>query len=911
MRIFTLVLLVWAFAITANGQVLINEFSASNVNTLPDAFGEYEDWIELRNNGASAVDLSGYYLSDRLNNPQKWTIPAGTVLAPGAQLRVFASSRDLDNPGQLHTNFKLTQTDQEYVVLADPLGEIVDSYHITQPTQTNHSWGRHPSTGEWRVYTNPSPGTPNGNTAFEGYAPQPIFSIPAGFYDNDQTLSLFAPAGSTIRYTLNGQEPTATSPLYAGPITISNTTVVRARIFSDNPALLPSFIQTNTYFIGEEHTVPVISIAGNTLQQLLNGQQSNPVGSFEYFRDGQLIDEAVGQYNKHGNDSWAYGQRGIDYITRDQYGYNNEIKDKIFETTDRDGFQRLILKAAANDNYPFQNGGAHIRDAYVHHLSQLASLELDERSYEPCVLYLNGEYWGVYEIREKVDDSDFTDYYYDQDEYDIDFIKTWGATWQEYGSWADWYPLHDYITNNDMSDPDNYAYVDERLDILSLIDYMIINTHTVCKDWLNWNTAWWRGRNPEGEKLKWRYTLWDLDATFGHYINYTSIPNTTPTADPCDNETYSTSSDPQGHVDLIISLMENETFHSLYVNRYADLLNSYLSCDYMIALLDTMIARIEPEMPRQIAKWGGSMTQWEANVQELRDFINDRCFYIDNGIVDCYEVTGPYPLTVSIVPANSDNQVRVNTFVPTAFPFVGEYFGGTTLEFQALPATDYVFVKWEVANQSFDPDQYAEAITMSMEQGDDIIAYFEPAIPCALPANIQIDAEQTTAAISWDGPFNFLSYVVRWRPVGAANWSEISYLDTQIILTGLEACTDYEFEVGTICGFATSDLVTAQFSTDCATVGAEELPVRIQAFQVYPNPTRNLVNLEFDLTESGLTGIAVRSATGQLLWQQSPSQLNAGRHRLTLEESSQWPAGVYFIYLQMEEEVAVRKAVKQ
>ncbi|MBK6902670.1 MAG: CotH kinase family protein [Saprospirales bacterium] len=909
MRLFTLFMLLCGLVPGLKAQVIINEFSAANVNTLADAYGQYEDWIELRNTGATSANISGYYLSDRLNNPTKWVFPAGTTIPAGGYLRVFASSRNMLFSGQLHTNFKITQTQGEYVVLANQAGDVIDSYHITSPNQTNHSWGRSPSTGEWRVYTTPTPGGANGANNFADYAPRPIYSSPAGFYAGTQTISLFAPAGSIIRYTLNGSEPTAASPVYSNPIQLPGTAVVRARIFSDNPALLPGFVETNTYFIDEVHTVPVISIAGTELASLLSGSYSAPVGSFELFRDGQFVDEALGEYNKHGNDSWAYGQRGIDYIARDQFGEKNEIEDQIFPLKDREGYQRLILKAAANDNYPFQPGSAHIRDAYVHTLSQLAELELDERTYEPCVIYANGLYWGVYEIREKVDDKDFTEYYYNQGEFDIDYIKTWGATWQEYGTWNEWYPLHTFITNNDMTDPANYAYVTERLEVLSLIDYMIINTHAVCKDWLNWNTAWWRGRNPEGEKLKWRYTLWDLDATFGHYINYTGVPNVDPDADPCDNEEYADWGDPEGHVDLIISLMENEEFHSLYVNRYADLLNSYLSCDYMIALLDTMIARIEPEMPQQIAKWGGNMATWQANVQTLRDFINARCTFIDSGIVDCYEVTGPYPVKVSIVPDDSPNQVKVNTFVPAAFPFTGDYFGGTTLSFQALPADEWVFHHWEVANQTFGPNQYAEAISMSFTQGDDIIAYFQPAIPCALPEISTVTTGQTTATIAWEGPFNFLSYEIRWRKVGEQNWTVISYIGSEITLSGLEPCTDYELQMGTICGTATSDLIDGTFSTECVNA-AEERPARIIALQVYPNPSSDAFHLEFDLNEGGPVAVSVHTATGSMVWSQDAFELQAGRHHLKLEESDQWPSGMYFIRLQMGNEVAVRKAIK-
>ena len=274
----------------------------------------------------------------------------------------------------------------------------------------------------------------------------------------------------------------------------------------------------------------------------------------------------------------------FDYISRDQMGYDNDVDDQMFATTDRDEFQRLIIKAAANDNYPFAPGqGAHIRDAYLHTLSQVADMDLDERSYEPCVVYLNGEYWGVYELREKVYDLDFTEYYYNQNEYDIDMIQTWGGTWEEYGSIDDWNTLHNFIVNNDMSDPANYAAVTDELNVLSLIDYIILNTHAVCSDWLNYNTGWWRGRNAPG--VKWRYTLWDLDASFGHYINYTGIPDTEPTADPCDNEDTGIS-DPEGHIEMLVALFENPEFHALYINRYADLNNTYFTCDFMIDFLD-------------------------------------------------------------------------------------------------------------------------------------------------------------------------------------------------------------------------------------------------------------------------------------------------------------------------------------
>ena len=517
----------------------------------------------------------------------------------------------------------------------------------------------------------PTPGNDNG-TIYEGYANKPIFSLIAGFYNSQVTVGITAPANTTVRYTIDGSRPTNNSSVYTGDIVIPTTTVLRATAYHDDPNILPSFITTNTYFIDEVHNVPVISVSGGSaINSLLNGNQSAPLGYFEMFdENGNEVDEGQGEYNKHGNDSWAYSQRGFDWIMRDQTGYDDDVSGQIFEQKNRTEYQRLIFKAAANDNYQSQQG-AHVRDAYVHTLSHLADMEMDERTSKFCVVYVNGEYWGVYDMREKVDDHDFTKYYYDQGKQWIDFIKTWGGTWEEYGSRDDWDTMRDFVFNNDMTDPANYAFVEEQLEVLSLIDYVLLHAHIVSADWLNWNTAWWRGRNPDGGAQKWRYILWDEDATFGHYINYTGVPNTSANADPCNVELIG--SDFEGHIEIFTTLYENEDFRQLYINRYADMNNSFFNCDFMIGLLDSMVSVIEPEMTRHIDRWGNggdSYDDWQDNVQTLKDFILTRCDNIDQGIVDCYDVTGPYNLTVNIEPSSSPNKVKVNTFVPDQFPYM-------------------------------------------------------------------------------------------------------------------------------------------------------------------------------------------------------------------------------------------------
>jgi gliding motility-associated-like protein len=453
---------------------------------------------------------------------------------------------------------------------------------------------------------------------------------------------------------------------------------------------------------------------------------ANKVGSFELFeQDGVFIDEGDGNFNKHGNDSWSYDQRGFDFIMKDQYGYTDGLDHQIFPEKSRDNFQRVILKPGASDNYPFEDG-AHIRDAFVHTLSIRADMLLDERTWRPAVVYLNGQYWGVYEIREKADDHDYTNYYYQQDKYNLQYLKTWGGTWQDYGApnaQPDWDDLVDFIMNNNMGPGPDFDYVKSQLKWASLCDYFMFNSYVVNMDWLNWNTAWWRGMDPNGQKKKWRYTLWDMDATFGHYINYTGIPNTSPDADPCDAENLN---DPggQGHTDIIEKLIsENPIVEQYYITRYADLINTKFSCDYMNSLLDSMVNILTPEMTGQVNRWGGSVVGWQSNVQELRDFINQRCLDLEQGLIDCYDLDGPYNVTFDVAPPLS-GVIKVNSILPPSYPWTTSYYGGIETVTIATPETGYLFDHWEYSVGPMLNGNTLDTNGITLTAPDSVIAVF-------------------------------------------------------------------------------------------------------------------------------------------------------------------------------------------
>ncbi len=712
-----------------NSQIVINEYSCSNVTGITDNFGEREDWIELYNATGAAIDLTGYYLSDKASNLTKWQIPSGSIPANGFKV-VFASKRDLVNGTQLHPNFNLKQTKGDWIILTNPLGNVMDSIKIVHMTKANHSVGRETNGAvAWKLFTTPTPGA-NNVGAQNFYEPKPVMSLAPGFYAGPQSVTITCSNPSaTIRYTTNGSDPTAASTVYSGPIPINATTVVRAKAFGVN---LPSFNETNTYFIGVNHNIPVVSVSGQQVATLLGGSQIEPQGAFELFeQDGSFKDEGEGNFNKHGNDSWAYPQRGFDFIMRDEFGYNSELEHQIFPDKTRDEFQRVILKPGASDNYPFESGGAHIRDGFIHTLSIRADMLLDERTYRPCVVYLNGQYWGVYEIREKADDHDFTDFYYQQDKYNLQYLKTWGGTWQDYGApnaQPDWDALVNFIMTNNMAPGPNFDYVTSQLKWASLCDYFMFNSYVVNQDWLNWNTAWWRGMDPAGQKTKWRYTLWDMDATFGHYVNYTGIPDATANADPCNAENLP---DPggQGHTDILEKLIaENPIVEQYYVTRYIDLVNTHFSCDYMITLLDSMVNEIAPEMVGHVNRWGGSVAGWQNNVQTLRNFINARCLALEQGLIDCYSLTGPFDVSFDVNPINS-GEIKVNSVWAPSYPWTTQYYGGIETLTLAKPNPGFVFDHWEYTVGPMTGPDTEDTNGIMVMVPEDVVAFFIPDNP--------------------------------------------------------------------------------------------------------------------------------------------------------------------------------------
>jgi len=730
---FVLIAIGMFLYIIGSAQVMINEYSASNISTIADNYSEYEDWVELYNSGSSSANIGGYYLSDKLSDSTKWQFPTGVNIPAGGFLKVWASGRNEVSGGHYHSNFKLTQTKDaiETLVLSNAQAEIIDQKQLVI-TRKGHSRGRTVNGGtEWSIFLSPTAGSSNNTaTAYSYYAEKPQMSHTAGFYDGPITVTITTnQPNSEIHVTTDGSKPISTSPVYSGPISVNSTTIIKAVTICADPEVSYSLIEFNTFFINESHTLSIMSCSAAQLDNLLNGNQSlRPFGTFEFFnKEGVRTNIGYGEFNEHGQDSWVHDQRSIDYVSRDECGYNYAIREELMPAyTDRDEFQRIILRAAGDDNYPGIDTSALLRDFFVQNLATKGKLKLDCRKGEKGILYVNGEYWGVYGYREKVSDHDYTKYYYDQGKYDIQFLKLWGGTWAEYGgpqAFTDWNALHDFIKYNDMADEDNYDYVTSELDITSLVDYIHINSYVVCSDWINWNVGWWRGLNPDGGHQKWGYILWDEDATFAHYINYTGVPEISPTAEPCYPE--GLTSDPEEHIVMLNHLRDNEEFNQYYVSRYVDLTNTAFRTDYMNSLLDSIHDGMAPEMPKHVARWGGTVSQWETNVQKIGNFINERAAYMPDGFQGCWDLAGPYLVGLNVEPSGKGS-IQLNSLLLDDFPWNGQYYDGINTLLSAIPNDpNYEFDYWELDNNTVLPNTTTADVHLMIEEGDNIVAHFK------------------------------------------------------------------------------------------------------------------------------------------------------------------------------------------
>ncbi len=634
----------------------------------------------------------------------------------------------------LHTNFGLSGNG-ETVFLSNSSQTIISQ--ISYPyLQLDNSFGSAPDASPTLAYFGtPTPDSTNNTSAgLGGYTADPVLSTPAGFYPNQQMVTLTCTTpGASIRYTIDGSNPKYSSPLYSVPVLIDSTTVIRARAFSGN--FLPSEIVTNTYFINDSSTLPVISLSTNPANLFdwnsgiyMLGPNADTVVPFfganfwqeweipahiEYFdkQKQQGFEQGVGLVVQ-GNYSRSLPQKSFKVVARGNYG-NSSLDYPFFADREISSYKQIILRNAGND---WNN--LNLRDAAMHKLCQKTT-NLDVQDYQPCLVFINGKYWGVYDIREKIN-KDYISENHGLNPDSIDLLQYNGLVMD--GNFENFSQFAAFVLNNNLSDSTNYSTMKNWLDIENFIDYFVVETYSENGDWLVNNTRFWREQKPEA---KWRHILWDLD-----FFGTTWWPFTASSLDTNLNKTYSFQSI------MFNKLVQNIEFRNKFINRYADLLNTIFTPSYAKNFIYAMHDSLYPEMKRHFDRWGngfnepgfglpgqGSFLDWNTNnLNQMTTFLNYRPSTARNQIEKTASLKKQVPVTFNVYPAAAGN-IELNTIELQNLPWAGIYFDSVPITFKAIPKPGYEFGFWQ-SNKLIPNPNFNQSVTLNADTNDVFTAYF-------------------------------------------------------------------------------------------------------------------------------------------------------------------------------------------
>jgi hypothetical protein len=678
----------------------INEIAAVNNGFIADENGEYDDWIEIYNFGDDDLNLSGLYITDNINNPTKHLLseinPGDLLIPSGGFLILWADNQPLQ--GARHLNFSLSGSG-EYVGLYTEDQALIDGIEFGQQI-SNVTYGRNSDGGQWNYFTTPTPGAANGNGLFS-LVPSPVFSQNGAFIAGAANISIsVSEPGAVIYYTTSGSEPTESDALYTGPINISSTTMLRARAFK--PDYLPSRIATNTFIQSVDYSLDIISLSTD------NSHWFGPSGIYdnrytgiekplhlEYFNNqGELQFELDGGVKIHAPDNRP--QQSLRLYFRSEYG-DGEVNYQLFEEKDITSFKRLVLRNGGNDGQQAQR--THFRDVLCHSLFREMNSDNIYAAYKPVNVYLNGVYWGIYNLRER-QDKYFAAANFGTD--NIDFLERTAETGDSRnaieGDWVNYDAMKSYIINNDLSDDNHYQVVENWMDVRNYVDYMVTEIWTANRDWLSNNIKFYRPRNNPA--AKWKWVLWDTEYGMGCFpANDHGNPNFDALHMSMGwggwpphwgiNSTY-----------LMQNLRVNPEFTDYFITRHADLLNSHLRTDNVLERIQELKSIYEDDMPFQVGRWGGSTGAWNGSISILNNWVsgtgwsNSRNAHCRQHIINKFDhVTDQHIITLNVLPAGA-GFIKVNTIQTDEDSWSGYYFEGVPVQLTAIAYPGYEFEEW-------------------------------------------------------------------------------------------------------------------------------------------------------------------------------------------------------------------------
>ena len=734
----------------ASAQIRINEILAVNSTILPDPdMGEFADLIELRNASQQPVDLTGYSISQEPDGSNGWALPPIT-LPPEELLVIWADGLDLW-PGQMafvpfrnttttmtacHANFKLSG-DGEYIGVFDPQGVLLDQ--LTYGVQTSDvSYGLDATEHlTWQYFSEPTPGATNSlyGSALMVAASAPEFSLPDGSYQGTQnlTLSTTETAGS-IRYTYDGSAPHEGSPLYTNAIPMNLSLCIKARVYVQGK--MPSKVITRTYLINETDEFPILSITadadelyGFDLGILQNAIKDREVpANITFFEPGTsepAFLSGVG-LRVFGTSIYNLPQRPLSVRFREKYG-SEELRYPLFPEKPIQRYTSFLLRNGGNDY-----NTAYFRDGLGVNLVK-GKMDIDHQDHRPCLVFINGAYNGIYELRERLDEQ-YIGSNHEVDPSNLDYLEDSMVvnTGDEHAFRA----LMDFVENNDLSDPENYAAVAEQVDLNEYLNYTILRAFIGYRI-ADLNNRYWRSRDPNGRQ-RWRWIAADLEHGFGQLGG-----------DPVGENTIAkiaglSGTLPQWSTRLLNKLLQNSGFRDEFIQRSAAYLNTHFSPGTTLAVVDSLQNVFQPQMPRHIGRWNTppSMAAWGANIDQIRSFLQDRPAHYRQHLSDLFGTTDGANVSMQIV---GEGSVVVSGVTFTE-GMSGPFFRNARISLQAIPAPGHRFVLWQGISGT-------DAVNSLTPVGDTtFVAVFAPLDDISIiPPLVAQDTTLAAAASPWYG----------------------------------------------------------------------------------------------------------------------------------------------------------------
>lgn len=732
--------------IPLSGQSLvINELMQSNVDVVWDSVTyEFPDsWVELYNNSPIPVSLSEYKIGtkiDKFNRPVgAWQLPADVVVPAYGHQLVYCDNEGERLQDKLHTNFRLESGRGCVVYLfkndvLQPSASVMDS--LAKQPAPNIAYGReYDGSSRWGYALRPSPGKPNGGgiCAHDRLLGSPVFSV-SGFVKTDSkpvrlrlSLPKGSPKGTRIYYTMTGKEPTEDDSLYTDPITISQSAVVRARLFCEG-WLSPVSTTQSYIFLDHDLTLPVISISTNEsyLEDPVFGIFSvhhhadtyrvkknwrRPI-NLEYFEGkktksilNQLCETRVG-----GGATREKAKKSLIVYAHKRFG--RKLFDHEFFPDQKPGlhaFRSLSLRNAGND---FDH--LYLRDA-VAQRSMGMHVDLDWQAWRPIIVFVNGSYYGMLNIRERTEE-DYVYANYDGLE-DIDLFENWDNLKE-----GDWDNLNRFTAfyREDGHTMDEY---ERWMDCREFINMMILHLFYCNLDFPGNNIVMWRPRTEGG---RWRWIAKDVDYAMGLY----GIPYQFETLrwlyDPEFDLDWHWNANGSPYTLLFRQLMEDPDFMNEFVERYAIYAGDFLNCDTIHRLLETMYQTISYEYSFFAPLIGKDPGIYHHEMEYADRWVQGRLETFMQHLCEFYGLDAPVPLTINT--ASKKNRIATLTFNAhqlSGARFNGRYFRNHPIRLTAQGVKGKVVKGWKVqcvTRTTVSTEEYlGSTLTLSMPECNRLI----------------------------------------------------------------------------------------------------------------------------------------------------------------------------------------------